>query len=84
MVAGPCTVQHVDGAIVKDILRRGTKTSHHNDNISDEWNPRAIEWYSSILQTACHLGGSGVTPNSASGIFAYYSATEHYKCTSPG
>ena len=38
----------------------------------------AFDWYSSIVQKACHRGGLGITPNAASSIFAYYSATAQY------
>ena len=78
MVAGPCNLKHVDQAIAKAILGRGTKFMHEIGSSSDKWNSRAFDWYSSIVQKACHRGGLGVTPNEASSIAAYYSATAQY------
>ena len=78
MAAGPCNLQHVDSAIVKAILGRGTKLTHDIGSSSDKWSARALEWYSSIVQKACHRGGLGITPNSATSISAYYSASVHY------
>ena len=78
MAAGPCNLQHVDSAIVKAILGRGTKIIHDIGSISDKWSARAFDWYSSIVQKACHCGGLGITPNASSSISAYYSATAQY------
>ena len=78
MAAGPCNLQHVDEAIVKAILGRGTKLTHEFGSSSEKWSTRAFDWYSSIVQKACHRGGLGITPNAASSISAYYSATAQY------
>ena len=78
MAARPCNLQHVDSAIVKAILGRGTKLTHDIGSSSDKWSARALEWYSSIVQKACHRGGLGITPNSATSISAYYSASVNY------
>ena len=78
MVNARCNVQYVDNAIVKSILQRGTKHKHGNGSLSDNWSPPVLEWYSCIVQSAWHLGGFGITPNEASGITAYYSATAQF------
>ena len=75
MFNASCNVQHVDHAIVKSILQRGTQQKSGNTSLTDKWGPPVLEWHSAILQTTCHLGGFGITPNEASGIAAYYSAT---------
>jgi len=56
MAAGPCNLQHVNSAIVKAILGRGTKLMHDIGSSSDKWSSRALDWYSSIMQKACHRG----------------------------
>ena len=78
MAAGPCNLHHVDEAIVKAILGRGTKLTHEFGSSSEKWSTRAFDWYSFIVQKPCHRGGLGITPNAASSISAYYSATAQY------
>ncbi len=62
----------------RESIGRGTKLTHDIGSSSDKWSARALEWYSSIVQKACHRGGLGITPNSATSISAYYSASVHY------
>ena len=78
MVYASCNVQNVDHAIVKSILQRGTKHKNGNGSLSDMWSPPVLEWYPAIVQTTCHLRGFGITPNEASGIAAFYSATAQF------
>ena len=53
MAAGPCNLQHVDSAIVKAILGRGTKLTHSIGSSSDKWSREREQ---SLLIGQTHAG----------------------------
>lgn len=64
-----CGIQTVDYAVVNEVLAKGT------DNRSALWGRVAMNWHRMTAQLPHHEGGMGLTPQRASGIAAFYSAS---------
>ena len=64
-----CGVQTVDTAMVNEVLAKGT------GNRSRSWNQDEKQWHRTTVELPPFKGGLGLTPQSASGIAAFYSAT---------
>ena len=67
-----CGIQTVDYAVVNEVLAKGT------DNRSALWGRAAMNWHRMTAQLPHHEGGMGLTPQRASGIAAFYSASSTF------
>jgi hypothetical protein len=64
---------HVDQKIGKEVLSAAT-----GDTIAKKQPQRMQNWCKFIVQSPHHKGGYAITPTSASGLAAFYSATAKF------
>jgi hypothetical protein len=64
-----CGVQTVDYAVVNEMFAQGT------GNRSATWGQAVMNWHRMTAQLPHHEGGLGLTPQRASGIATFYSAS---------